>query len=308
MAPRSFRSISTPIIWASIAVALTIAMLVGWIILMVQKMSVTQELVQNTSLLIAGIISFTLITVVLIMFSIFLTREILEVRRQTSFVDSVTHELKSPLASLRLCLETLARPEVVDEQRATLRQMMFDDVERLSTFIDDVLEASRLGHGLRPHVLADIDLDAITREVADTVAKRYKLQAADISIDIAPGIVVRTDRTALETVLKNLLDNAVKYSDPPVRVSVRATAARGWVELAIGDAGIGISQADLKRIFDRFYRVPIEAVRARRGTGLGLFVVQSLVRSIGGRLKVESAGVGQGTTVIVTLPLDVKDV
>ncbi|HSI05660.1 MAG TPA: histidine kinase dimerization/phospho-acceptor domain-containing protein, partial [Myxococcota bacterium] len=204
MAPRSFRSISTPIIWASIAVAITIAMLVGWIILMVQKMSVTQELVQNTSLLIAGIISFLLITVVLIMFSIFLTREILEVRRQTSFVDSVTHELKSPLASLRLCLETLARPEVVEEQRATLRQMMIDDVERLSTFIDDVLEASRLGHGLRPHVLADVALGAIVREIADGVAKRYRLQGSEIAVDIAPELVVRTDRTALETVLKNL--------------------------------------------------------------------------------------------------------
>ncbi len=305
MAPRSFRSISTPIIWASIAVALTIAMLVGWIILMVQKMSVTQELVQNTSLLIAGIISFTLITVVLIMFSIFLTREILEVRRQTSFVDSVTHELKSPLASLRLCLETLARPEVIEDQRKTLRQMMVDDVDRLSTFIDDVLEASRLSHGLRPHVLADIGLEAITREVADATAKRYRLQGAEIAIDIPADLVVRTDRTALETVLKNLLDNAVKYSDPPVRVSVRATAARSRVELAITDAGIGISQADLKRIFDRFYRVPIEAVRARRGTGLGLFVVQSLVRSIGGKLSAESAGAGQGTTMIVTLPLDV---
>ena len=308
MAPRSYRSISTPIIWASIAVALTIAMLVGWIILMVQKMSVTQELVQNTSLLIAGIISFTLITVVLIMFSVFLTREILEVRRQTSFVDSVTHELKSPLASLRLCLETLARPEVVEEQRATLRQMMADDVERLSTFIDDVLEASRLSHGLRPHVLAEVGLEAITREIADATAKRYRLQGAEIAIDIPADLVVRTDRTALETVIKNLLDNAVKYSDPPVRVSVRATAARNRVELAITDAGIGISQADLKRIFDRFYRVPIEAVRARRGTGLGLFVVQSLIRSIGGKLTAESAGAGQGTTMIVTLPLDVKDV
>lgn len=308
MAPRSFRSISTPIIWASIAVALTIAMLVGWVILMVQKMSVTQELVQNTSLLIAGVISFTLITVVLIMFSIFLTREILEVRRQTSFVDSVTHELKSPLASLRLCLETLQRSDIAEAQETTLRQMMLEDVERLSTFIDDVLEASRLGHGLRPHVLAEVDSAKLTREVAGTVSKRYKLAAADIDVDIPEGLVVRSDPTGLETVLKNLLDNAVKYSDAPVRVSVRARAVKDRVELRIQDSGIGIAEADLKRIFDRFYRVPIEAVRARRGTGLGLFVVQSLIRSFGGKLSAESKGVGQGTTFVVTLPLDVMDV
>jgi signal transduction histidine kinase len=307
MAARSFRSISTPIIWASIAVALTIAMLVGWIILMVQKMSVTQELVQNTSLLIAGIISFVLITVVLIMFSVFLTRHILEVRRQTTFIDSVTHELKSPLASLRLCLETLARPDIVEAQRLTLRRMMFDDVERLSTFIDDVLESSRLGHGMRPQVLDDIQLASLTREIAEMLGKRYKLQAADIVVSIPETLVVRTDRTALETVLKNLVDNAVKYSDPPVRVAVTAVSQGRSVEIQVRDSGIGIGEADLKRIFERFYRVPIEAVRARRGTGLGLFVVQSLVRMLGGRLAAKSAGTGQGTTMIVTLPVDVKD-
>lgn len=308
MAQRSYRSISTPIIWASIAVALTIAMLVGWIILMVQKMSITQELVQSTSLLIAGIISFTLITVVLIMFSIFLTREILEVRRQTSFVDSVTHELKSPLASLRLCLETMQRPDIARAQEITLRQMMLDDVERLSAFIDDVLEASRLSHGVRAHVIASIELAKFTREVADTVGKRYKLATDAIDVEIAADLVVRTDPTGLETVLKNLLDNAVKYSDAPVRVSVRAQSEKGRVVLRVKDAGIGIAEADLKRIFDRFYRVPIEAVRARRGTGLGLFVVQSVVRSFGGKLSAESEGVGQGTTFVVTLPLDVMDV
>ena len=288
--------------------ALTIAMLVGWIILIVQKMTVSQELVQNTWLLIAGIVSFGLIATVLVLFVIFLVREILEVRRQTSFVDSVTHELKSPLASLKLCLETLARPEVGDTQRTTLRQMMLDDVERLSTFIDDVLEASRIGHGLRPHVLADIPLADLTRYVAETVAKRYKLATENIEIGIAEDLHVRTDRTALETILKNLLDNAVKYSDPPVRVGVQATPLRDSVRLEVRDNGIGIAEADLKRVFERFYRVPVEAVRARHGTGLGLFVVSSLARSIGGRLEVKSAGVGKGTAMIITLPLDTKDV
>lgn len=287
--------------------ALTIAMLVGWIILMAQKMSVTQELVQNTWLLIAGIVSFGLITAVLVMFSVFLTREILEVRRHTSFVDSVTHELKSPLASLKLCLETLARPEVVDAQRNTLRQMMYDDVERLSTFIDDVLEASRIGHGPRAHLLTEVGLAGLAAEVIETVGKRYKLTPADIVSEIDASLVLCTDRTALETVLKNLLDNAVKYSDPPVRVTIRATVENERVAIEVNDTGIGIAEADLKRIFERFYRVPIEAVRARRGTGLGLFVVSSLVRNIGGHLTAQSKGVGQGTSMIVSLPLDVRD-
>lgn len=282
-------------------------MLVGWIILMVQKMSVTQELGQNTSLLIAGIVSFGLITAVLVMFVIFLVREILEVRRQTSFVDSVTHELKSPLASLKLCLETLARPEISDAQRVTLRQMMADDVDRLSTFIDDVLEASRLSHGVRAHVLADVGVAGFIREIADAVCKRYKMDPAAITIEIDDDVRLRTDRTAFETVMKNLLDNAVKYSDAPVRVGVRATVRERSIKFEVRDSGIGINQKDLKRIFERFYRVPIEAVRARRGTGLGLFVVSSLVRSIGGRLEARSSGIGQGTRMIITLPTDVKD-
>lgn len=276
-------------------------MLVGWIILMAQKLSVTQELVQNTSLLIAGIVSFVLIVVVLVMFSIFLVRQILESRRQTSFVDSVTHELKSPLASLKLLLETLARPELDDAQRGGLHQMMADDVERLSTFIDDVLEASRLTHGPRAHVLDSVAVAELAREVADTVSKRYKLVDA-IKIEIDDALRIRTDRTALETAFKNLLDNAVKYSDAPVRVTVVTRELRGRIAIEVTDNGIGIAEADLKRIFERFYRVPVEAVRARRGTGLGLYVVASLMQGIGGKLEARSAGAGRGTTIVITLP------
>lgn len=104
--------------------------------------------------------------------------------------------------------------------------------------------------------------------------------------------------------MRNLLDNAVKYSDPPVRVDVRASCEGDTVRLEVHDAGIGIGEADLKRVFERFYRVPAEAVRTRHGTGLGLYVVSALTRSIGGRLEVRSAGIGKGTSMIVTLPLD----
>ncbi len=282
--------------------ALTIAMLVGWIILMAQKLAAAQDIWPNTSLLIAGIVSFVLIVVVLVMFSIFLVRQIYDLRRQSSFVDSVTHELKSPLASLKLLLETLARPELADAQRAQLHQMMADDVERLSTFIDDVLEASRLTHGVRAHVLDSVPLAELVRDVVDTVSKRYKLAEQPVSIMVDENFRVRTDRTAIETALKNLLDNAVKYSDAPIRVSVTARVVRGRAVIEVSDSGIGIAEADLKRVFERFYRVPVEAVRARRGTGLGLYVVASLIQGIGGRLEARSAGIGRGTTMIITLP------
>ena len=160
-------------------------MLVDWVILMVEKMSIRQEVAAHAaSLLVAGVASFALIIVVMVVFVVFLVRQIHEVRKQTSFVDSVTHELKSPLASLKLCLETLARPELGESQRGTLRLMMLDDVDRLSTFIDDVLEASRISHGRKSHVLADITIAEVAHTVASTVAKRYKLAPGSIAISV----------------------------------------------------------------------------------------------------------------------------
>jgi signal transduction histidine kinase len=112
----------------------------------------------------------------------------------------------------------------------------------------------------------------------------------------------------LETVLKNLIDNAVKYSTPPVRVEVSARALDDtMLELRVTDKGIGIPKVHLRRIFERFYRVPSEAVYTRQGTGIGLFVVSALVRAIGGSIEARSDGPGTGTTMLVFLPIDARD-
>ncbi len=134
------RSITVPIALASIAVGLSITLLVGWTLIIAQKLEESQAAVaSNVSLLVLGILSFIFIMTVLVIFSIFLVREIREVRRQDSFIDSVTHELKSPLASIQLGVETLGRPELADGQRIKLREMIRSDIDRLSAFIDDVL-------------------------------------------------------------------------------------------------------------------------------------------------------------------------
>src|SRR5690606_27870609 len=126
-------------------------------------------------------------------------REILEVRRQTTFVDSVTHELRSPLASLRLCLETLGRPGVADDQREQLRLMMLEDVERLSAFIDDILEAGRLEHGQRHgRAVSRVALASIVQRCVAAVRRRHKVPEGAISVDIEDGIQLMTDPTALE--------------------------------------------------------------------------------------------------------------
>ncbi|MBC8073351.1 MAG: HAMP domain-containing histidine kinase [Deltaproteobacteria bacterium] len=288
---------------------LTFALLVGWIYVIVRSHEVPQQWAAgNVWLLFAGIVSFLAIIAVLVLFSVFLAREILEVRRRTTFIDSVTHELRSPLASLKLCLETMGRAGLDSDQRDHLHEMMRDDVERLSAFIEDILETTRVEHGGKGRAVARIELAGLVERCIEMVMRRYHFDPEIIRVDIQPHLSIVSDRAALEVVIKNLLDNAIKYSDPPPQVVVHAVEEAGVIRLSVSDRGIGIPKRDLKRIFDRFYRVDEEAVRARRGTGLGLFVVQALVRAIGGRLTAHSDGVGQGTrmTVIVRNRSDEK--
>ncbi len=303
MARRSSRSLSVPITLAAVAVPLSIALLIGWTLVIVQNTALTREVTQNVWLLVLGALSFLVITVVLIIFSVVLGREILEVRKQNSFIDSVTHELKSPLASIKLCLETLAREEVSPAQREQLRRMMLEDVDRLSSFIDDVLQASRLAHDRTGLSLSEVNLAEVVHRCAEMVVARHELDPDAITFDLAPDLTVTTDRTALEIVLKNLFDNAIKYSEAPPHVTVSARLdEQGRMIIDVQDQGIGVPPRQLKRIFQRFYRVPSERVRERRGTGLGLFVVSALMRNLGGTVDAHSAGPGRGTTMHVVLP------
>lgn len=279
---------------------LTTALLAGWIYVLVRN----QHVVGITSVwfLVIGIISFLAIITVLVLFSVFLAREILEVRRQTTFIDSVTHELRSPLASLRLCLDTLQRRELPKDKVDHLRSMMAGDVERLTAFVEDILEASRLELGIGGSDVSDIDLAALTRRCAQQAVRRYDAEPEVVAIDIPPELRLWTDRPALEVVLRNLIDNAVKYSDDPIRVRVTARALpKGAVCIEVADQGIGIPTWALKRVFDRFFRVEDEKTRKRRGTGLGLFVVSALVRRMRGKLIALSEGPERGTTMQVVL-------
>lgn len=291
-----YRSISTPITLTSIAVTLAIGLLIAWIVVLVNG-------AYEAWLLVLGITSFAFLVLVLLLSGIGLARGILEIRRQNTFVDSVTHELKSPLAALHLGLETLARSDIQDAQRAEVRAMMLDDVERLSTFIDDVLEASRLSHLREGVPLVRVDLGELARDCVAKVTSRHGHGAGAVVLDIPEGLAVLSDRTSLETIFKNLIDNAIKYSDDPPEVRVRAESRPGQgVVVTFRDRGIGIPAGDVARVFKRFFRVDAEAVRARRGTGLGLFVVSALAWGLGARVEAASPGPGQGTTMTLTLP------
>lgn len=298
-------SISVPITLGAITVLLSIALLVGWSFLLGQKITRSADTAVDVWLLVLGALSFVLIIVVLVLFVISLARGIIEVRKQDTFIDSVTHELKSPLASLQLCLETLGREGLEEEAQEKLRVMMLEDVDRLRAFIDDVLEANRLSYA-RPGMLnlSDVQLSELAEDCAAAVRARHKLEPDELCVDVDPSLVVTTDRAALEIVVKNLIDNAAKYSVRPARVEVTGKKdADGKMMLEVSDNGIGIDSKNLKRVFHRFYRVEDQEVRERRGTGLGLFVVSALVKQLGGKVQAFSEGRGQGTTMRVELPI-----
>lgn len=300
------RSISLPITLSSVAVALTITLLVGWTLVIARNMDILRStFVGNVGLLVGGIISFVMIITVLVLFTVFLVREISEVRRQTGFIDSVTHELKTPLASLRLAAETLARPELAPDRREQLRVMMLQDVSRLVSLVDGILDASRLLGGRREAgAIGEVVLGDLVRALASETARRHHVPNECVTVEVDEDLLLLADPTAVRTIVLNLIDNAIKYSQSPpeIRVTARRTDDGRWIQLDVSDRGIGIGKGDLKRIFQRFYRAPEEAVRARHGTGLGLFVVAALVKSLAGKIDASSPGLGQGTTIRVLFP------
>lgn len=300
---RNLRSISVPITLGAVTVVLSAGLLVAWSILLANNIATSENVSIDVWLLVLGAVSFLVIITVLVLLSIFLAREILEVRRQDSFIDSVTHELRSPLASLRLCLETRERPDLSPEQDARLHQMMKDDVDRLSSFIDDVLQASRLAHDKPAMNTEEFSLEDLIRSIVEASLARYHLDPERITVRVDEPIVLNSDRVALEIVLRNLVDNAIKYSSDAPEIHIRAhKTPKNHIRIEVRDSGIGVDSVQLRRIFERFYRVKDETVRKRRGTGLGLFVVKSLVRNLGGDIRASSPGIGKGTTMMIDLP------
>lgn len=304
MSRTQLRSIKVPIVMGVVTVVLSLALMIGWVAVIVRNIDLTQRVVANFWLMAGGVVSIIVIMAVLVLFMFFLSREIREGQRQDRFIDSVTHELKSPLASLKLCVQTLDRRALGADQRSELHRMMLDDIDRLGAFIDDILAASRIGYeGEVAH--EQVDLEALSGRAALRVVGRHRVAPGSISVSVRPpGLRIFTEKTSLEVVLRNLLDNAVKYSDnePAVRLVIEQVTPK-HVRFEVIDRGIGIDPEHMKHIFARFYRVPNEAVNSRRGTGLGLYVASSLVRNLGGVLQVASVGRGRGTTMRFELPM-----
>jgi signal transduction histidine kinase len=275
-------------------VVLAIALNVGWIVLNWGEIA----------LLVFGIILFVVLIFGLVLNTTFLIREIRRNEQHDAFINAVTHELKTPIASIRLYLETLKTRDVDEAQRHEFYNIMLADSDRLLMTVEQVLRAGRTGHRRRRIANSVIDVDEMVRECLERTRVRYGLNHHHLLYsEDAKGAKVSGDPDELRAAFSNLLDNAVKYSDDEVQVSVSVSVPdEKRVVVRVADKGIGIPSAQLKRIFKRFYRVPGRFMARVKGTGLGLFIVQSVVRKHGGRVFAESPGLGHGSTFTIQLP------
>ena len=277
-------------------VALAIALNVGWIILNWREVA----------LLVLGIVFFLVLIFGLVLNTTFLIREIRRNEQHDAFINAVTHELKTPIASIRLYLETLKTRDVNEDQRREFYNIMLADSDRLLHTVEQVLRAGRTGHK-RPRLPNSvIDVSEMVRECLELTRVRYGLNETALIYSESPeagAVKVSGDVEELRAAFSNLLDNAVKYSAGEVLVSVSVSALDNKrVAVRVSDKGIGIQSAQLKRIFKRFYRVPGRFMARVKGTGLGLFIVHSVVTKHGGRVFAESGGLGHGSTFTVHLP------
>jgi two-component system sensor histidine kinase SenX3 len=293
---RRRKSIAFFITLGACLVALAVALNVGWIILNWREVA----------LLVFGIIFFVVLIFGVVLNTTFLIREIRRNEQHDAFIKAVTHELKTPIASIRLYLETLKTREVDEAQRREFYNIMLADSDRLLLTVEQVLRAGRTGLKRRRITKSVIDISEMVQECLELTRVRYGLNETALIYSESPDArtaKVSGDIDELRAAFSNLLDNAVKYSDKDVRVSVSVSALDDKrVAVRVADEGIGIPSAQLKRIFKRFYRVPGRFMARVKGTGLGLFIVHSVVTKHGGRVFAESPGLGHGSTFTVHLP------
>jgi len=284
------------IVLGSCLVALAVALNIGWVVLNWRE----------GLLLVLGIIFFLVIIGGLVLNTIFLVREVRRNEQHDTFINAVTHELKTPLASIRLYLETLQRRDLDPAKRQEFYRVMHEDSDRLLRLVEQVLHSARTPrHGLVHRM--PVDMRPLVRESLEVARSRHHLSEEAIeyreALPEGAGATVLGDPEELKIAVSNLIDNAIKYSGPQIHVAVElASSEPERLAVRVRDDGVGISKPELKRIFRRFYRIPGVVAARVKGTGLGLFIVRSVARKHGGRVTAESDGPGHGSTFTLSLP------
>jgi two-component system sensor histidine kinase SenX3 len=290
-------AIATFITLGVLTVGLAVTLNITWIVLNKRTLAIA----------ILGVILFSALIALVVLNTVFLIREIRRNERQDTFLNAVTHELKTPIASIRLYLETLQRRPVDESQRQEFYKIMLSDSDRLLATVEQVLKAGQLGQRHRQQNRIILNLESLVADCITITIQRHHLQRESIVLEPVSGAVrlhVLGIADDLRTAVINVLDNAVKYS--PEGVHIRCSLAifnYTSVALTITDTGVGLDSSQFKRIFKRFYRVPGRYIAKIKGTGLGLFLVRNIARQHGGDATATSPGPGLGTTITITLPL-----
>jgi len=304
MEPR--RSLRGPILLGVVLIGSIIALGVGWVVVSIAAALGSENAAFYWATLGVGVALLVLVLVGVIIYLALTVKAIALSQRQSNFIDSVTHELKSPLASLKLYLQTLTRRSVAPEQQADFHRFMLKDVERLDALIDHLLDAAktlpRRPRGGPPAT----PIGPVLRQVCAAAVHRYGIEPDRVRLadpaagDGGPAVFGR--EADLEIVFRNLVDNAVKYSLPDPRVEVAVSVApKGRVVVTVADNGPGIPPAERQNVFGRFVRLGNELERSATGTGLGLFLVQAIVKQLRGRVVAKGRS-PQGTVMEVELP------
>jgi two-component system, OmpR family, phosphate regulon sensor histidine kinase PhoR len=297
------RSLKFPITLGVTLILLLVLILVGWILLSVYgALRATEYAPVYWTLLSVGTIVLTLILVGVALYLAMSVKSINLNRRQSNFLDSVTHELKSPIASLKLYLQTMKRHPVSPEQVASFHEHMLEDVERLDNLINHLLAAGQVEKSDTFGADSTFDLEVVLREIGLAAAQRYGLGPDTMQFDTESCLV--TMRTAdMDLILRNIIDNALKYGGNPPKVEIWLRSnVKGSIKLAVSDNGCGIPAEKRRKVFQRFVRLGSELTREKPGTGLGLYIVRTLVNRLGGKISVHDCESGEGTLFQIELP------
>ncbi|HKW99909.1 MAG TPA: HAMP domain-containing sensor histidine kinase [Bryobacteraceae bacterium] len=275
-------------------ISIAILLYVGWVLLNWR----------SGILLALGVLLLATIISGVVLNTIFLVREIRRNEQHDAFINAVTHELKTPVASIRLYLETLQTRTVDDGKRKEFYNVMLDESDRLLSSIEQILRTGRIGAASHKPNLSPIELGGVISECLARARTLHHLPQESLAYSPGPQVTIMGDTDEVRAAVSNLIDNAVKYSAGDVKVTVETAAVNGdFVAVRVRDRGVGIPKSELKHIFKRFYRVPGQLATRVKGIGLGLYIVRSVAKRHGGRAWAESEGPGRGSTFVLQLPI-----
>jgi len=255
-------------------------------------------------LLFLGILLSMLVIAGVVLNTIFLVREIRRNEQHDAFINAVTHELKTPVASIRLYVETLKTRAVDESKRNQFYSIILSDSDRLLGTIEQILRTGRVGASSRKPHLAPMQLDELVGECVNRARILHHIAPDSLRYEPGPPLPILGDYDEVHAAVSNLIENAVKYSGKELGIEVGAYRAQDrFAEVRVKDHGQGIPRPELKRIFKRFYRINSPGSTRIKGTGLGLYIVRSVAKRHGGRAWAESSGPGQGSTFTLQLPI-----